>query len=235
MGLVGSLHFNGINSSLYKNKLSKIFSKAGEMRDAGKIKKYGFVNDLTGELQLVGTIKLKFLYPTSKYYELYNRKAFRNDTTLNNNPDANYLSTVIKIFDDDWFILLTSDSTKEVFEELVTDKVKFKGIFLAGQVSHHGSKNNYVNNFWKTYNRKYKGKNAIISYGENDYGHPDQKVISNLQKEGFDIYLTMKKPSTSSSILSDLDFFSISTTESSIQQVGEDINCLIQNNSILIH
>lgn len=225
-------YLRGIDSLYDKTLLNKIFNKASEMYDLGKVKIYGPVNDITKEIELIEGIKLKFLYPTSRYYSLYNSKAHKNDTTLNNNPNANYLSTVIKIYTDKWFLLLTSDCVAEVYEELLKSKDSFSGNFSIGQVSHHGSKHNFTANFWKVFKNLYNGNAAVISSGVNDYGHPDPKVIGALEKIGYLVLKTFAIIASTSKMSNDLDLFSELVDSDETTSVGTDIRFEINADSV---
>ena len=223
-------YLQGVDSIFYKDLLTKIFRLAAKMHETGKIKNYGFVNDLTSDISLLENVKMKILYPTSKYYSLYNSKAHKNDTLLKNNPNANYLSTVIKIYTKEWFIILTADCVKDIFDNIIENKSNLCGKLLLTQVSHHGSKHNFEPSFWRIFKSEFNSENSIISFGKNEYGHPDKKVLEYLNKLDYNIYLTSSDIERTS-ISSDLDYFSTSVISHRTNS-NFDITCLISEDNI---
>ncbi len=198
----------GIND---KKILTNIFRLISEMDSIGLVTNYGFVNDLTSELKLVDDIRLKILAPSSSEYAKFNKKAFKNNSLLNNNPDANFLSTLIKVYNGKWFLLFTSDVMYDVFWRLNRDGFKFQeDHFLFGQIPHHGSAENYYPTFWRLINHNSKTL-AIVSVGENSYGHPSKNVIDDLNNNSYSARLTNFNDSyrsTENSLSTSLDVIS---------------------------
>jgi beta-lactamase superfamily II metal-dependent hydrolase len=144
-------------------------------------------------IQLNQHLKLDFLAPTSRERNkfLYGNDPKVNDEEPGNAPKANWLSTIIKIFFNDSFILLTSDVNSNVLEYYDKHRPdELKGRMILAQSPHHGSKANHNNTFWRK--RKIKGQSQAIvfSVGDNKHGHPSQEVVEFFADEKFDIYST---------------------------------------------
>ncbi len=180
----------------YKSKrlLSKIFRKANELYNEKIIINYCSVNNFSSELQLEPGIYMKFLAPYHLLIDRYNKIAFANLDIglLNNNPDANLLSTVIKLYSKDWLILLTSDSVEKYYWD--ANRAGFNGLrdkLLLGQIPHHGSEGNYFHTFWRLINHD-QSTFGCISVGVNDYGHPGKDVILKLKSISYNVVSTLK-------------------------------------------
>lgn len=217
--------------------LTEIFRKADQMNKNGEIVNFGFVNDLTGELALGNSIKLKVISPSNIEYTKFNQKAFKNTTTFNNNPDSNFLSTVIKIYTEEWFALFTSDATYDVFWRLNRAGLKIsQPNFLFGQIPHHGSVKNYYQTFWRLINHSEKTQ-AAISVGQNSYGHPSKTVINDLQQNSYKIKLTNSDNSLSEEnqheLSATLDLISERIGVQSSDNISKDIIFKIHNNILL--
>ena len=176
--------------------LINIFRLAASMHENQEITNNGFVNDLTSEFDLGNNVKLKIVAPSNIEYTKFNQLAFKNDSSFNNNPDSNFLSTVIKLYADNWYILFTSDAKHDVFWRLNRSGLKLnnglklnKETLICGQIPHHGSGNNYYSTFWRLINDGAK-PTAAISVGKNSYGHPSEFVLSDLKTNGYDVRLT---------------------------------------------
>jgi beta-lactamase superfamily II metal-dependent hydrolase len=123
-----------------------------------------------------------------------------------NNPLANWLSSVIQVRKDGHYFLLTSDVEKDVQKRIGIDGKSFfdDQTLLLGQLPHHGSSLNYYRAFWNTKPRL-KPTHIVISVGRNGYGHPSIKTLADLRKYGYEPHLTnpnrLHKPSIESSAL----------------------------------
>jgi competence protein ComEC len=88
--------------------------------------------------------------------------------------DANKMSLVMVLNHNNYKVLLTGEIDKPIERKilaLVADVDILK-------VSHHGSKNSSSEQFLKQANAQY----AVISSGENGFGHPSAQTLYNLQK-----------------------------------------------------
>ncbi|MFC2949588.1 ComEC/Rec2 family competence protein [Virgibacillus sediminis] len=95
----------------------------------------------------------------------------------------NQSSIVLKITYGKIDFLLTSDVEKSQEKNLVKENVEAEIM----KVAHHGSKTSSSLEFLKEVNPEA----AILTYhAENDFGHPVDRVISNLHKVNADIYST---------------------------------------------
>jgi len=146
----------------------------------------------TSEIILGTNYKLKILAPTSKAFDYYakNHVIQPIEEETGNNPSANWLSTIIKIHCDDWFILLTSDVEESILAYYLTKKNEdIQGRLVLAQSPHHGSFNNHKNSFWKKLTKE-KNTPIIFSVGKNQYNHPSEKVVSSFRENGYEIFST---------------------------------------------
>jgi len=213
--------------------LHDIFQYAGRLNNNGLIKNYGFVNDLTQIFSLSHDIKMKFSFPNNYCYTKYNKSAF-DESSFKNHPAGNFLSTVIQIYNGSWKIIFTADCIFEVFQklnQLITADTQ-KLCFV--QVSHHGAKSNFNKDFWLYCNRKLNCEKAVISFGENSYGHPSQYVIDTLERYGYHIYATNSYTSqtTSANFGSALNVISKKTTKTNSH--GKDVTIDLTSSPCII-
>jgi len=101
--------------------------------------------------------------------------------------DSNNTSIVSKLTLGDLSFLFTGDISKEVEESLILSSFDLKSKIL--KVSHHGSKTSSSQKFLE----KVLPEIAIISVGENRYGHPHREVLETLEKYGINVLRTDKK------------------------------------------
>ncbi len=155
-----------------------LFQKIMRLFKEGKLDKR--ILDQSGYpfLELPNRLKIKCLSPSERERDDYvsTKKYFYNEEEKDNNPKANFLSSLLKIYQEgeEWYILLTADSEASTFQRL--DKKngdEFTGELLLAQCPHHGAKLNCKRPFWMK-KRKSKACFAVFSVGENSYGHPDQ-------------------------------------------------------------
>jgi len=117
-----------------------------------------------------------FLWPSSK------------ELIEDNEGDCNFLSLVAMLNHEDNNFLLTGDATKETEEELMSQGLNLKADVL--KVGHHGSKYSSGLDFLKEVEPEY----AIISVGkDNNFGHPNLRVLDNLRKIKAEVLRTDKK------------------------------------------
>ncbi|MCG2694051.1 hydrolase, partial [Candidatus Parcubacteria bacterium] len=89
--------------------------------------------------------------------------------------DSNDNSLVFKFVYGGNSILFTGDAPIKIEEDLINSGVDMKVDIL--KVGHHGSKNSTSEEFLRAVSPGL----AIISVGENNYGHPSYRVIKNLE------------------------------------------------------
>ena len=186
-------------SNLAIKELSSLFRKIKHLWKFKNLIEYQcYVSDSNSDLILTDDIKLKFLAPSVVEFDNYisNVPTFSDEEDANNKANANWLSTVIKIYSEDWWILLTSDCEKRVLKRLgIKSKEEFSGEILLGQCPHHGALGSHYNAFWKLrqQNNKTQVKTPIVfSVGNNIYNHPSEEVIRSFNKNSYKIFSTNK-------------------------------------------
>lgn len=107
--------------------------------------------------------KIEIFYP----FENLSGLEFKND---------NDSSIVFKLTYGKIRILFTGDATKKIEEKLIENNLDLEAEIL--KVAHHGSKDSTSLNFLE----KVKPIYAVISVGENKFGHPSLRVLKNLEK-----------------------------------------------------
>jgi competence protein ComEC len=101
--------------------------------------------------------------------------------------DRNENSLVLRLVFGQSEFLLTGDATKETENTLLN----YYGESINSdvlKVGHHGSKSSTSQTFLDNVSPNF----AVISYGENSYGHPHEEVIENLKEDGIEIFETKK-------------------------------------------
>ena len=98
--------------------------------------------------------------------------------------DRNNGSIVMKITYGETSFLFTGDAEREEEQQILNAGFDLSATVL--KVGHHGSKNSTTYPFLRAIMPKY----AIISVGENSYGHPTEDTLSRLRDAGAKIYRT---------------------------------------------
>ena len=88
---------------------------------------------------------------------------------------GNDASIVLKVYYGTKSFLLTGDAERAVEDYLIENEINIKSDVL--KVAHHGSKYSTYHRFLYDVNPDY----AVISVGENSYGHPSEEVLSKLR------------------------------------------------------
>lgn len=222
-----------------RRKLIKLFSKLKQMVKDGKIKMYTIDDNPDAGIKLSGDFTIETLSPSSVEIDKYIRsEKFPFDEEMGgNNPNANWLSTVLKISNQTYSIILTSDAEKSTLSRI--GKVAYERLnnskILIAQCPHHGAKKNLNKIFWRK-RKRHEVTPIVISVGPNKYNHPSDEVISFFDKttnykilrtDQTKIGATTKKAQTTSEIL---DVFSINTT-SATKKINSQIkfNLLAEN------
>jgi len=109
-------------------------------------------------------------------------------TVLNNDStavssDKNDASLVLKVSLEEQDVLLTGDISSEE-EQYLLDEYDLEAEIL--KVAHHGSKYSTSPSFLS----EVEADAAILSYGDNSYGHPSSEVINRLNAIDSDIFAT---------------------------------------------
>ncbi len=187
------------DNAFAKNETQKLFKLLREARTAIGMKT-SFVQgeSLNPPIKIGNNYFFELLGPTAVELDKFITTkvvGINNEEEKGNNPSANWLSSLIKIYTDDtWYILLTADVNPELLLVYGHDKDKtgiFKGNLVLGQSPHHGSKLNHKNSFWKNLKRKKDSSVPIVfSVGKNNYGHPSKEAVEFFQRNKFKIYST---------------------------------------------
>jgi competence protein ComEC len=98
--------------------------------------------------------------------------------------DSNNTSIVSKLIFGNSSFLFTGDIYKDVEESLILTSFDLNSKIL--KVAHHGSKTSTSEKFLE----KVSPEIAIISVGENNYGHPNKEVLEILEKYGIRVLRT---------------------------------------------
>lgn len=173
-----------------KTEAARVFQYARRLRDEMGTK-INFVDDNPDRIKYFNNgWGLIFLSPSSKEIDNYAKgiKTFSREEDFNNNPNGNWLSTIVKLYKDGTCVLLTSDTEKDSFTRLRTEKKVDERLVLI-QVPHHGSKKNHNRIYWEQTSRN-KGTPAVISTGENRYNHPSNTVVRGFRSLQFAVYRT---------------------------------------------
>ena len=80
--------------------------------------------------------------------------------------------------------LFTGDITKKTEQELVAQDVYLNSVVL--KIAHHGSKTSSSEEFLESVFPEV----AVLSVGENKYGHPSPEVLARLEKFGIEVLIT---------------------------------------------
>jgi len=167
----------------HSEKLYNIFARLTEQYKVKKFIKNVKIAVADSEIKLTDTVKMKFLSP-HEYEEIpeFITKTYPANSgkqSLGNNPHANYLSSLIQIYDvnDTWQIFLCSDCTSFTFDRLKKETDLFSSLqnnkTIGIQIPHHGSIENHVENFWDNFMGD-KDAFAVVSVGlGHDHPHLD--------------------------------------------------------------
>lgn len=98
--------------------------------------------------------------------------------------DRNNGSVVMKIIYGDTSFLFTGDAEREEEQEILSAGYDLSATVL--KVGHHGSKNSTTYPFLREIMPKY----AVISVGDNNYGHPTEDTLSRLRDADVKVYRT---------------------------------------------
>lgn len=180
-------------SVISSNELVLLFSKINDLRKKQVIEFVTYISDEVKGINLNERVKLEFLAPSSVEYERFLSKTpLFDEEGPHNNAQANWLSTIVKIYTSDWYILLTSDSTLETLKRVgIQKKEEFLSNLKLGQSPHHGAKSNHYDAFWKTKNHE-PNTPIVFSVGPNFYKHPSEKALNffSQTKNKFKIFST---------------------------------------------
>jgi len=236
MGVHKEYLISAVKGNVEKSALANLLRLVHKQVANGTIEDYGSVNNFSKTIPLQNDWELSFIGPTQSEIDKYCSVAMKHLNATNpliQNANANLLSTLIKISNKNNYILLTSDTTKNVFRKFQRKGMQlFKEQMILGQVSHHGSESDYLQSFWKEIKRE-AGTPLIISVGTNDYGHPSKHVISTLDSHQYEVYRTdIAQTDFSKKVIALLDIISTSVSPNNTTG-GKDITFNANANQIV--
>lgn len=165
-------------SVIEKKELAKLYKLVMDLRDSEDLQMNTIDDNPDTTKKLSNGFKLEFLAPSSIEIDKYIRGVdFPFDEEgSSSNPNANWLCSIIKIYNKNTSVILTSDVESQVLNRLnkKDGRLKKQKSILV-QVPHHGSKKNLSKKFW-TDLKKYPDTFAVISVGRNSYKHPSNEV-----------------------------------------------------------
>lgn len=98
--------------------------------------------------------------------------------------DANNYSAVLKVTYGSTSFLLTGDAETQSENEMMAAGANLQSTVL--KVGHHGSNTSTSDGFLNAVKPKY----AVISVGDNSYGHPTEGTLTKLSQHGISVYRT---------------------------------------------
>lgn len=168
-----------LNSGNEKRELVKIFKLVKQLTN-NNIRNECVAQDTGYPLEIGDNLRIQFLSPSMVEQDrfLNSTNIFNNSEDHRNNPNANILSTIIKLSNNEnGYALLTSDSVIKSHLRVAKKYLNNNEETLEiGQGSHHGSKYNLHKTFWKL-RKRINDTPIIFSVGENNYGHVHKEVV----------------------------------------------------------
>ena len=168
-------HIGGLSAPLSKMKVGNVLAPEAEAdtRSYESLKSKTAEQGLTmthpkpGESLDFGSSKIEFYGPITE-----------------SESDRNNGSIVMKIIYGDTSFLFTGDAEREEEQEILNAGYDLSATVL--KVGHHGSKNSTTYPFLREIMPKY----AVISVGNNSYGHPTEDTLSRLRDADVKVYRT---------------------------------------------
>ena len=168
-------HIGGLSAPLAKMKVGNVLAPETEAdtRSYESLKNKTAEQGLTithpkpGESLDFGSSKIEFYGPITE-----------------SESDRNNGSVVMKIIYGDTSFLFTGDAEREEEQEILSAGYDLSATVL--KVGHHGSKNSTTYPFLREIMPKY----AVISVGDNNYGHPTEDTLSRLRDADVKVYRT---------------------------------------------
>lgn len=243
------LHTSEITKDYFKSALRSLdaekdlmnlFSFLRKMRDLGDIEVFSIDDNPDLQIPLGDDYKMEILSPSSLEKDKYIRgsKFPFDEESGENNPNANWLSTVISIYNDDGCVLLTSDVEATTLARIgKKSRYKFASRkMLMSQVPHHGSKGNLNKSFWQIRKRG-EITPVIVSVGDNKYNHPSSEVINFFDKtNNYDLYRTDRIKNLSRSASNSSSFLDIvSYKKDSGNNSNGDKKIIFDNKTCIIY
>ena len=168
-------HIGGLSAPLAKMKVGNVIAPETEAdtRSYNSLKTKTEEQGLTiqhpkpGDSMDLGSSKIEFCGPITE-----------------SESDRNNGSIVMKIIYGDTSFLFTGDAEREEEQEILNAGYDLSTTVL--KVGHHGSKNSTTYPFLREIMPQY----AVISVGDNSYGHPTEDTLSRLRDADVKVYRT---------------------------------------------
>ena len=168
-------HIGGLSAPLAKMNVGNVIAPATEAdtRSYNSLKTKTEEQGLTiqhpkpGDSMDLGSSKIEFYGPITE-----------------SESDRNNGSIVMKIIYGDTSFLFTGDAEREEEQEILNAGYDLSTTVL--KVGHHGSKNSTTYPFLREIMPQY----AVISVGDNSYGHPTEDTLSRLRDADVKVYRT---------------------------------------------
>ncbi len=160
-------------------KLYQLFNQLNSMVDEGIISVHSIDDNPDLVIPLGDEFKMEILAPSSIEINKYiNGENYPFDEESTGHPNANWLSTLFKIYNSETNILLTSDVEADVLTRIGKKNTGRlgKGKIILAQAPHHGSKGSLNKAFWRL-RKRFETTPILISVDKNKYKHPSEKVI----------------------------------------------------------
>ena len=168
-------HIGGLSAPLAKMKVGNVIAPETEAdtRSYNSLKTKAEEQDLTiqhpkpGDSVNLGSSKIEFYGPITE-----------------SESDRNNGSIVMKIIYGDTSFLFTGDAEREEEQEILNAGYDLSATVL--KVGHHGNQNSATYPFLREIMPQY----AVISVGDNSYGHPTEDTLSRLRDADVKVYRT---------------------------------------------
>lgn len=207
---------SAVKSARASNELAHLLKKVHVLRrEKELIKHLWHLNSDTKILKLNAEINFETLAPTTSELEYFVEKKYSDaEENQDSQPFGNWLSTIIKIYGNNWYMLFTSDAEQSVIKKIGHEKKdKLDSNLILCQAPHHGSLKNHSSEFWRNLERK--NPKVVFSVGKNPYGHPNKKVVQKFEDYRYEIYSTNKVGALSGQIKRENE-----VTEKLLQNIG---------------
>lgn len=186
-----------VDSTTGAIKLINLFTFIRDHRKGMKMNVKTIEYDTDRPIPLSDDLEMFVLSPSENEREDYVKKVLPKilEESNGNNPNANFLSTILKISpkDKDWYVLLTADAEIRSFRRILKQKdIPDNEVLILGQISHHGASHNLNKRFWQGI-KKVPIPISTVSVGRNHYKHPRPSVINFFKDEKFKVYSTQQK------------------------------------------
>ncbi len=178
-----------------RDLLKRLYRQIIDLEEGEILDEIGYANN-TSMLHLNKGLWLECFSPSNDELKKYCKKTFdiNSEKTLEVmqdvvNPNANLFSSFIRIFTNDWYVLLSADSLKSTIVRINKKcKKRLKNKLIASQVPHHGSYHCHFEDFWLNIPER-KEVPVFISAGSL-YGLPSKEVVEFFDKEYKEVHVT---------------------------------------------